>query len=141
MYWLTGNFTEINPSTPPRVNHLTLESVNGILCCYHYPTSRGFSLAWLQLVRLRSRSLREASLEVLPLDTFCHSTVSNFKVKNLLNFDFGQAKGSKHLCVYVSQSAQSLLSGLNLGGKSECFPQGQRKLSIKTKCPLKKLRI
>ena len=65
---------------------------------------------------------------------FCHATVSNFKVKNLLNFDFGQVKGSKHLCVYVSQSVE-------FRGKSEGFPLGQRKLSIKTKCLSKKVRI
>ena len=51
-----------------------------------------------------------------------------------LNFDFGQVKGSKHLCVYVSQSVE-------FRGKSEGFPLGQRKLSIKTKCLNKKVRI
>ena len=55
-----------------------------------------------------------------------------FQSRKFVKFWLWPSEGSKHLCVYVSQSVQSLLSGLNLEEKVRAFPWD------KENCPSKR---
>ena len=50
-----------------------------------------------------------------------------FQSRKFVKFWLWPSEGSKHLCVYVSQSVQSLLSGLNLEEKVRAFLRDKEK--------------
>ena len=86
----------------------------------------GFSLYVYEVVSF-ARPLQQCfHLILLSFNSF------QFQSRKFVKFWLWPSEGSKHLCVYVSQSVQSLLSGLNLEEKVRAFPWD------KENCPSKR---